>query len=197
MGAMLGLEHLGLDPRRDNISILVVGDQTVLSQALETGSIDATVLDGVFSRGLKQKGFPILAELYPAKIPYVSNVVTGTRAYFDQQPDLPENLMKALIEGVAFILSRPNKPAVLKTLMKRLKINDPSVAEEGYQDVVKTVSRKPYASVDGMFNIQRLMRLSNPDVGNVKIENLVDNRVVRKLDENGFVDRLYSTYGVK
>ncbi len=105
--------------------------------------------------------------------------------------------MKALIEGVAFTLSRPYKPVVLRTLMKRLKINDPSVAEEGYQDLVKTVSRKPYASVDGMFNIQRLMRLSNPDIGNVKIENLVDNRIVRKLDESGFVDRLYTTYGVK
>lgn len=57
---MLGLEHLGLDAKRDNITFLVIGDQTVATQALEGGQIDVTVLDGVFSRRLKQKGFTIL-----------------------------------------------------------------------------------------------------------------------------------------
>src|SRR6478672_9319263 len=50
MGAILALEHLGLDPDRDKIAILAVGDQNILSQALEAGTIDATVLDGVQSR---------------------------------------------------------------------------------------------------------------------------------------------------
>lgn len=74
MGAILGLEHFGLDPRRDNINILSIGDQTVLAQAMETGTIDVTVLDGVFSRRLKQKGYSVIAELSESKIPYVSNV---------------------------------------------------------------------------------------------------------------------------
>src|ERR1043166_9120714 len=63
MGAMLGLGHLGIDPVRENINFVVVGDQTVATQALESGQIDATVLDGVFSRKLRQKGFTVLAEL--------------------------------------------------------------------------------------------------------------------------------------
>src|SRR5438132_10803420 len=53
MGAILGLEHLGLDPRRGKINILAIGDQTVLTQALEAGTIDATAIDGISSRGLK------------------------------------------------------------------------------------------------------------------------------------------------
>src|SRR5262249_33479022 len=35
MGAILALEHLNLDPERDKIAILAVGDQNILSQALE------------------------------------------------------------------------------------------------------------------------------------------------------------------
>jgi hypothetical protein len=31
----------------------------------------------------------------------------------------------------------------------------------------------------------------------VKVEELVDSRFIRKLDERGLIDRLYSTYGVK
>src|SRR6478672_11058986 len=45
MGAMLGLESLGLDPQRDNINVLQIGDQSVIAQALEVGSVDAAALD--------------------------------------------------------------------------------------------------------------------------------------------------------
>jgi ABC-type nitrate/sulfonate/bicarbonate transport system substrate-binding protein len=71
MGAMLGLEYLGLDPQRDNINVLQIGDQSVIAQAIEAGSIDAAALDGVFSRRLKQKGFTILAEFSQANIPTI------------------------------------------------------------------------------------------------------------------------------
>ena len=54
---------LDLDPDRDKIAILAVGDQNVLAQALEAGTIDATVLDGVQSRRLAALGFPILVDL--------------------------------------------------------------------------------------------------------------------------------------
>ncbi len=49
MGVMLGLEWLGLEPKRDDIRMLVIGDNTVRGQALEGGIIDATSLDGAFS----------------------------------------------------------------------------------------------------------------------------------------------------
>src|SRR5687767_805539 len=126
MGAVLGLEHLGLEQRRDHISIINVGDQTVLAQAMESGTIDVTVLDGVFSRRLKQKGYSVLVELADTTIPYVSNTIVGTRTFFEQQPELTENIMKGLIESLAFILAPQNKTVVVNTIMKRLKISDRS-----------------------------------------------------------------------
>ncbi|HEX9146207.1 MAG TPA: ABC transporter substrate-binding protein, partial [Candidatus Binatia bacterium] len=66
MGAILALEHFGLDPNRDQISLIAAGDQSVLAQALVTGTIDATVLDGVMSRTLRQNGYTVLAELSKA-----------------------------------------------------------------------------------------------------------------------------------
>jgi hypothetical protein len=41
------------------------------------------------------------------------------------------------------------------------------------------------------------MARHDPKVLMVKVEDLVDDRLVRKLDEGGVVDRLYSTHGVK
>ena len=36
------------------------------------------------------------------------------------------------------------------------------------------------------------MKLRNPKVENTKVEELVDDRILRKLDESGFIDRLYN-----
>ena len=197
MGAVLGLEYLGLEQRRDNISILSIGDQTILSQALEAGAIDVTVLDGVFSRRLKQKGFSVLAELSETNIPYVSNLVVGTRGYFQQRPEIPENILKALIESLAFIKSPANKTIVVNTIMKRLKISDPSVADQGYRDLLEIIDLKPYVALEGLRNVQRLTKIQNPQVANVRAEELIDNRPLKKLEESGFLQRLYSAYGVK
>ncbi len=197
MGAVLGLEYLGLDPRRDNINILSIGDQTVAAQAIEAGTIDATPLDGVFSRRLKQKGFSVIAELAESKIPYVSNIIIGGRARFQQQqPELAENMLKALIESLAFILAPANKPVVVGTLMRRLKIADSAVAEQGYRDLLQIIETRPYVSLDGMRNIQRLVKIHNPAVAGVKVEDVIDNRPLRKLEETGFLQRTYAAYGV-
>ncbi len=47
MYSILALEQLGLEPKRDNITFLPIGDPVTMAHALETGRIDAAVLDPV------------------------------------------------------------------------------------------------------------------------------------------------------
>jgi hypothetical protein len=51
---------------------------------------------------------------------------------------------------------------------------------------VRTLARKPYPAIDGMRNVQRLLKTQNPRIADVNLEDLVDNRYIRKLDESGF-----------
>ncbi len=197
MGAMLGLEYLGIDPERDKITFLVIGDQTVAAQALELGQIDMTVLDGVFSRRLRQKGFNILAELGKANIPFSSQGLVARGATLRDQRDLMEAMLKGMLESIAFCLSPRNKPAVIATIMKRLKLNDPAAAEEGYLDVINGVERKPFPVVDGLRNIQRLMKLRNPAIEKFKVEDMIDDRILKQLDASGFIDGLVKNYPAK
>ncbi len=196
MGAILGLEHLGLDPVRDNINLMAIGDQTILTQALAAGTIDATVLDGVASRHLHERGFPILAEFSKLNLPILSLSIVAREPYIQKNPVVLENVMRAVIEGAAFSLSPAQKPATLRILQKHLKISDRE-AEEGFKDMVIGLDRKPYPSPEGMRNIQRLMKLRNPKVEKLKVEQLIDDRILRKLDQSGFIDQLYVKYGVK
>jgi ABC-type nitrate/sulfonate/bicarbonate transport system substrate-binding protein len=199
MGAMLGLEYLGLEPRRDDIRVLVVGDNTVRGQALEGGSIDATSLDGVFSRKAKAKGFVALADFSQANIPIMNHLVAVKRSYLQRQSDTVENVLRALIEGLAFTWSPKSKSAVLKSVMRRLRITEMGFAEEGYQELLTRggLEKKPHPSLEGVRNVQRLMMSSNPRVGEVKLEEIIDRSIMRKLDDSGFIDRLYSIYPAK
>jgi NitT/TauT family transport system substrate-binding protein len=197
MGAMLGLEHLGLDPRRDAVQIVASGDQTMLSQALEKGTIDATVVDSAFSNGLRQRGFPILLELSKTNIPFVSNGIIARASYLQQQADVARNVLKAWLEGVAYALSPKMKSSVIEVIMRRLKVSDPALAARGYEDLLQATDRKPFPSLEGLRNVQRLMRLQNPAVAGLKTENLVDEKLMKELDESGFINQLYGAYGVK
>ena len=196
MAAMLGLEHLGLDSRRDDIQVVAAGDQTMLSQALEKGSIDATVVDSAFSSDLRKRGFPTLVELSKTNIPFVSNGIVVRASYLVQQPDAARNTLKAWMEGVAYALSPRMKSSVIETIARRLKSNA-ALAEQGYGDLLRATDRKPYPSVEGLNNVQRLMKLRNPAVADLKAESLIDAKLIKELDQSGFIDQLYSAYGVK
>jgi ABC-type nitrate/sulfonate/bicarbonate transport system substrate-binding protein len=196
MGAILALEHFGLDPVRDKISLIAAGDQSVLAQALVTGTIDVTVLDGVMSRTLRENGYPILAELSKANIPISSVGIVAKGSYIQSHAQTIENLLKALLESEAFIFGPANKAAALSILKRHLRINDQE-AEEGYKDVITGLDRKPFASLAGLRNVQRLMKLRNPSVEKVKVEELVDDRFMKKLDQSGFIDEMYARYGVR
>ena len=196
MGAILGLEHLGLDPDRDKITILAVGDQNVLAQALESGTIDATVLDGVQSRRLAALGFPTLADLNKFNLPILSSGFVMREPVIQKNPQMVENVMKAVIEGAAFSLSSAQKPITIKVIQKYLKVSEKD-AEEGYRDLVTGTDKKPYASPAGVTNVVRLMKRTNPKVEKVKPEQLIDDRILKKLDQSGFIDEVLARYGVK
>jgi NitT/TauT family transport system substrate-binding protein len=194
IGAMLWLEYFGIDPQRDQILLQSVGDQGVQSQALESGVVDVVFVDSVYSKLLKQKGMNILAESSELKQPLVSQSTIIPHAFLRQYPDIAEGYLKSEIEGIAFAVAPKNKPVVIKTLMRRLRV-DAAAAEEGYADMLRGVDRKPLASIEGMRNLQRLLKPRNPKIGEVKVEDVVDNRIIRKLDESGFIDRTFAAQG--
>jgi len=192
MYVMLTLEQLGLDAARDRIRLLVIGDQTILGPALESQVIDAAVLTSrTYIPGLKQKGFSVLTEVTPAM---AATGIVARKSLLQKNPETVENIMKALIEAEHYVLAPGNKTQVIKTIMNRLKLSDPSLAEEGYADAIKEFDLKPYPSIDGLRNMQRLLAMQNPRLADVNPANLLDATFIRKLDESGFLAQLQARY---
>ena len=197
MHTILGLEHIGLDVKRDNINLLVIGDSVLIGQSLEAGRIDAAVLDGALVRRLKNKGFAVIVDLTPANIPMLNQAIVVSQDFLQKRSDIAEKVLMALVESLAYTLAPQNRPVVTKTIMTRIHISDSTVAEEGYQDLLVSVERKPFPSLDAMRNIKRLMAVQTPKAANVKVEELIDARLIRKLDENGYIEKVAANYGLK
>jgi hypothetical protein len=190
--AMLGLEHLKLDATRDQIRFRALGNYPILVQALENGNIDALVVDRVFGRQLKQKGLRILGEFFA---PNAAGIVATGK--FLEESMVAENVLKGIIEGQAFIANPVNKPAVLKIMRDRFKMSDPVMVESGYEDLAHETKREPYPTVDGLRVFQRLMKSQTPEVAQVRVEELIDAAIVRKLDTTGFIARTYEVPAAK
>jgi hypothetical protein len=75
------------------------------------------------------------------------------------------------------------KSSVIEVITKRLKVTDPALAARGYEDLLQATDRKPFPSLEGLRNVQRLMRLQNPAVAGLKTENLIDGKLMKELDE--------------
>jgi NitT/TauT family transport system substrate-binding protein len=196
MQALLALERLGLDPVRDRLYIQVIGPQPQLAKALETGAIDVTVLPTAFSQPLKARGYPVLLEFLNANIPLTGTSLIALKDTVEQSPQLVERALKGLLRALAFTHDPGNREAVTQTLARRLRVEQRG-AEEAYRGALETLERKPYPSAEGLLNIRRLLARSNPRVATIQVEDVMDTRILRKLDEIGFIDALYSAPGAR
>jgi hypothetical protein len=132
-----------------------------------------------------------LVELQRAKIPFTNTAWAVSGSFFRERPETVEAVLKAMFEAQAFITAPANRNSVLQIMARHMKLNDLALLEDGYQDLLVGLERKPYAALDGLRNIQRIMSTINPKASHAKVEEIIDNSIVRKLDESGFIDGLY------
>ena len=182
---MLTLDYWGLQPERDKIQLRALGDNSVVSQALLAGNVDAAYLGYTFSKMVQSKGFRMLADLEKLPIPYQGSGIITRRSAIASSAATLENALRALLEAVAFIRNPENKSQVVKSLAKGLRLKRTEDAEEGYQTIVDIYEKKIYPSVDGVRNVIRLLGANNDKVRRLKAEGLVDDTLVRKLEKEG------------
>jgi ABC-type nitrate/sulfonate/bicarbonate transport system substrate-binding protein len=185
MFTTLALEYWGLDAKRDGISFRVLGDESVRSQALLNETVAATHLGYTFSAPLIARGFANLADLAKLPIPFQSTGVLTTRRFINSSPHVVEAVLRGILDALNFIAQPENKPAVLKSLIKGLRLQTAEQAVEGYDTLARIYERKIYPRADGIANVIRLLGQSNEKIRKLKAEDLVDDRFVRKLEKEG------------
>lgn len=185
MFSMLAFEHWGLNPERDNIQFRIIGDQSVLAQAITQNIIDGGYLGYAYGAQMERQGYRMLGDLMKMGIPYQGLGIIAKRSLIDRTPELPERTLRALVETIAYINNPSNKSAVVKTLMKELRLTKVEDAETGYGMMRTLYDKKIYPNAEGLRNVVRLLGRTSEQIRKVKVEEIIDDRVVRKLEKEG------------
>ena len=185
MFTMLAFDYWGIDPKRDGITFRVIGDNGMRAQAITTGVIDGSLLGYTHATILRRQGYPILADVADLNIPFQDTGLFTRKSFLAQHPETVESVLRALVESISFIEQSDNKAAVLKSLAQWLRLPKPDDASEGYDFMRKMYTRRIYPNLEGIRNGIRVLTLTNEKFGRLKAEELIDDRIVRKLEKEG------------
>ncbi len=183
---MLALDYLNLDPDRDQIRFIVLGDQPSRIQALETGRAQASWMGSTFSAPLKKKDYPVLVDMARAPISYLGSSLVTRKLFVRQDQKLLEAVLKGTLDAMRFVLKPENKPMVLQTMARNLRLNRPEDAESGYEANAAVYSTDLRLKPEGVRKIYSILARSNPKLQKLKPEEIIEDSLIRRIHESGY-----------
>jgi NitT/TauT family transport system substrate-binding protein len=180
ISALIALEHLQLDLKRDRIVLIQTGVDPDRMVALESKAIDTAMLQRVATK------------IMVGKIPYQNTGLTVKRDYAAANAKIMDAFTRATIEAYGYIFRKENKQAVKEVLARNLRLTNLDAAEDYYAEAQEELDRKPYPTLEGFKVVIKYVAEQNPRAKAVKAEEIVDTSWLKKLDSEGFFDKVYS-----
>jgi NitT/TauT family transport system substrate-binding protein len=187
LAMQFALRKLGVN--LENVTIVAIGQAPDRLAALQTGRVQATLLTPPEWIMAEKDGFNVLTDV--AELPFPYSTVATTRKFIRENQEVVKKYVKSQIEAVH--LMKTDREAGLKLLAKFLRRKlDREILERTYDQSVmeKILPRKQYPDMAGIKTVLDMI----PDRANVskaKLEQFVDTRFVKELDESGYIDGLY------
>jgi ABC-type nitrate/sulfonate/bicarbonate transport system substrate-binding protein len=191
ISALIGLEHLGMDLKRDKIILIQTGVDPERMAALEAKAIDAAMLQRVATKVMTSKGFYALLNMNQAKIPYQNTGLAMRRDFAAANSTAVDGVCRAVIEAYGFIFNKENKQAVKESIARNLRLPKVDAAEDFYQEALEELDRKPYPSLEGTRIVIKYVAEQNPKAASIKADDLVETSWLKKLDGEGFFEKVY------
>ena len=173
------LRKFGFNPERD-VTFLQIGGGMARYMALESGSIQATMLVPPLNKVAREKGFNEL--LYFNEVMRVP--LSGLSVHVDkikENPDEIVKMIKALLTSIEFI--RTNKAEILAFLDKAWGIKSAVVRETFYADTIELYSRTGIVADDLIRNVVRFVQETRKTQENIAIADITDWSFARKANE--------------
>lgn len=191
ISALIALEHLGLDLRRDKITLIQTGVDPDRMAALEAKAIDAGMLQRVATKVMMGKGFYPLLNMLQAKIPYQNTGLTIKKDYAAANAKVVDGFTRATVEAYAYIFKKENKQSVKEIIARNIRLSNVEAAEDFYTEAQEELDRKPYPTLEGFKIVIKYVAEQNPKAAAIRAEDIVDTSWLKKLDGEGFFEKIY------
>lgn len=184
------LKGLGLRPQED-VKILQVGGASERAAGFSR-SIIAGFPSPPGNVNLIPGGLPhrILADMGDLKKPYPLPFICAvtTKSYLAKNRSVVKRVVMSLIEASHYF--KTNKDGAQKIVAKYLRGANKAYLDTSYNSTIKILERVPYTTREGM-KIQLDDALKQAPGSKVTVDNLIDDSVVRELEKEGFIDKIY------
>ncbi len=188
------LKGLGLKPMED-VKILQVGGASERAAGFSRGIIagfpsppgNVYLIPG----GLPHRILANMADLEkPYPLPFICAVTT--KSYLAKKRDTVKRVLMALIEAAHYF--KTNKEGAQKIVAKYLRGANQAYLDSAYRSTAKILERVPYTTREGMkIQLEDALKLSPGS--KVTVDSLVDDSIVREIEKEGFIDKVYGKGG--
>lgn len=186
LASRIALRKAGLEPERD-VTIIQTGGPAETVTAMATGRVNAAAISPPATLQAKRLKLKDLMDLTTLDVEYHVNGVVTTRRYLKANEDIARRFLRAYTEGA--VRGMKDKAFAIKTMGKYFRTDDKEVLDETYELSIKNgFTVPPYpAGIPGLLqDLERTM----PKAKTAKPEEFIDNRLVREMDQSGFVKSL-------
>ena len=183
------IRGLGLEPDKQ-VPIMQVGGPTERAASFRTGRIAGFPSPPGIIHLTKGMPFRILISTADFKkrfeFPYIC--AATTKSYLARQRETVKKVLMAHIEAVQFF--KTQKEETKKIISKYSRINNEAYLEDAYTASAKLYDVVPLVTRAGA-ETQIKEALSRKPGAQLRVEDMVDDSIVRELEKSGFIDKVY------
>jgi NitT/TauT family transport system substrate-binding protein len=180
------LKKAGVDPK--DVTILQIGNEAERLAALKSGSIDGSVFNAPFGAEAKRFNLNILGDAVALGIPYFNTGICGSAKLLQKNENKILNFLRAYIEAIKIFKTEPEY--TLKALAQFTRVSDPELLKEAYEYNKNKIPDIPYPSLAAMQAVVDPLVAADPKLGKVDAKNFVTDRFLKKLEDEGFVQKV-------
>lgn len=183
------LKELGLKPDKD-VPILQVGGSPERAAAFRTGRIAGFPSPpGIIhlAKGMPHRVIISTADFKKRfDFPYIC--ATTSRSFLSSNRQTVKKVLMALVEATHFF--KTQKAESKKIVAKYSRQDNEGYLESSYNAMAKLYDQVPYITREGT-EVQIQAAMARKPGAKLRLEDMIDDSLVRELDESGFIKKVY------
>ena len=171
-----------------DVKFLYFARQGDLLASLDKGIVAAGVFSSPTTVMAKRLGYKELVNIASFKLPYPHNAIATRKSLVRQNPELIKGFQKAYLAAIKIIHDEPE--VAKRALARFLGTKDPEMIEDSYHSLAPLFLKVPYMPEEA---IRTVLSLSDhPKAPQADPKDFFDNRMLKELEDSGFVKELHS-----
>jgi NitT/TauT family transport system substrate-binding protein len=188
-GARTALTRFGLRPEVD-VGLVQSGGLVESLATVQSGNAAAALMSSPFDIRAREFGLHELLDLPTLGVEFLLNGLAVQREYLLQNEEVLLRFMRGYLAANARI--KQDKAFAKQVLGKYTDTTDDAALESGYEAYgQRYLARVPYPTAGQLQTVIDFVAEREPNARDLRPETLFDDRFVRALDQEGFIDQLY------